>query len=66
MRGDVFLCRFGNQDWYRIRGRDPIKHPMTALERAVFLFVLNEWIEKENPPEDELPREIVPRRVTDT
>jgi hypothetical protein len=30
------LCTYGHQDVYRILGRDPLKRPLTEIERALF------------------------------
>jgi len=53
----AWICRFGNQDVYRIMGRDPVREPMTALERSVFAACLYEIVSEEYaPPKKEAPK----------
>ena len=42
MRMVAIICSYGHQDFYRVLGRDPVKEPMTTLERDVFARLLLE------------------------
>lgn len=44
------LCRYGNQDIFRLLGRDPITQPLSSLERALFLDALVELLNREATP----------------
>lgn len=50
MREAAIMCSYGHQDVYRILGRDPIGHPLTRLERAVFSQLLIECWEAKVAP----------------
>lgn len=46
-------CRYGNQDYFRVVGRDPIAHPMTMLEVHLFNYWLKRfWENEQATPED--------------
>jgi hypothetical protein len=49
----AWICRMGNQDVYRLLGRDPMTEPLTELELAVFGAVLQELWEDEIQPRAE-------------
>ena len=46
----AFICRFGHQDVYRLLGRDPVREPLDALERALFVRALEAHWEAEVEP----------------
>ena len=53
------ICRFGNQDIYRLLGRDPVGSPLTTYEMALFERALYEVVSKEySAGEPEFPDEI--------
>jgi hypothetical protein len=52
MRQAVLLCRYANQDFFRIMGKEP---PMTPLDRAVFTHCLIELYNNEVAPPKEPP-----------
>jgi hypothetical protein len=54
MRVVAFICRYGHQDFFRVTGRDPIGHPLTALEAHIFASCLKEHLEVEFSPRQEL------------
>lgn len=56
MRNLAYLCRYTNQDFFRLQGRDPITSPLTPVERVVFLRVTEQMLAAEFGKE-ELPDE---------
>lgn len=50
MKVNAQLMRYGNQDYFRMTGRDPVKQPLTMLERAVMLACIAEQVEAEFTP----------------
>lgn len=46
----AFLCKYANQDVFRLLGRDPLKDPLTAVERSLFLDAITEFMEAEAAP----------------
>lgn len=53
------LCRFANQDIYRLLGRDPNRQPLTTYELALFERAIFEVVSKEySAGEQEFPDEI--------
>lgn len=47
------ICRFGNQDVFRLLGRDPISEPLTSLELALFERALYIIVDAEYSPKDD-------------
>jgi len=43
----VFLCRYANQDVYRLLGRDPMTHPLSEFELALFEGALVDTLDRE-------------------
>lgn len=49
----AFVCRYGHQDVYRLLGRDPISHPLTELELALYQRCLYDAVTEEFNPRAE-------------
>ena len=52
MRQAAIICRIGKQSWFDVMGRDPIREPMTIIERALFTACLIELYNHEQSPDD--------------
>lgn len=50
LRETAILCSYGYQDFYRVLGRDPVKQPMSHVERAVFARLILECFEAKTAP----------------
>lgn len=49
-RENALFCRYGNQDLFKLLGRDPLTQPLTAIERALFWDALLELLDREATP----------------
>jgi hypothetical protein len=45
--------RYGHQDFFRLTGRDPVKQPLTELDRDILLLCLAEQVEAEFKPRED-------------
>jgi hypothetical protein len=52
MRVNAQLMRYGHQDFFRLTGRDPVKQPLTILERVILLACIAEQVEAEFKPRE--------------
>ena len=46
----AFVCRYGNQDFFRFTGRDPARRPMTLPELQLFERAIYEHLCAEREP----------------
>lgn len=49
----VQLMRYGHQDFFHITGRDPVRQPLTVLERDIIGKLLEEQVVAEFTPRED-------------